>query len=171
VPLIWLFPRYAASSRDGRARVKRRKGGEAEAGVEKVTAIGQDSYLHSSNDNQILSKRLLDSYSSLTCFGVLRHNLLLDTYGEERGIEEHLPVMEGYGVVMGAHHSFLAAWPHFLLIGSKGRSNRRLRSSSLLLQLSGKCRYVVDRVVEPLTTILQRNSSVVLLNKTNAFWA
>jgi hypothetical protein len=87
VPLIWLFPGYAASSRDGRARVKRRKSGKAEAGVEKVTAIGQDSYLHSSNDNQILPKRLLDSYSSLTCFGVIRHNLLLDAYGEERGIE------------------------------------------------------------------------------------
>jgi hypothetical protein len=63
------------------------RAGEAEAGVEKVTGIRQDSYLYRGNDNQILSKRLLDSYSSLTCFGVLRHSLLLDAYGEERRIE------------------------------------------------------------------------------------
>ena len=75
---VWDAPR------DGRARVKRRR---SEAGVEKVTGIRQDSYLHSSNDNQILSKRLLDPYSSLTCFRVLRHNLLLDACGEERRIE------------------------------------------------------------------------------------
>jgi hypothetical protein len=75
---VWDAPR------DGRARVKRRR---SEAGVEKVTGIRQDSYLYRGNDNQILSKRLLDSYSSLTCFGVLRHSLLLDAYGEERRIE------------------------------------------------------------------------------------
>ena len=42
--------------------------GEAEAGVERVTGIGQDIYLHSNNDNEILSKRLLRLYSSTNLF-------------------------------------------------------------------------------------------------------
>jgi hypothetical protein len=78
--------------------------------------------------------------------------------------------MCGKAVVMGAHHSVLAALPHFLLIGSNGRAECRLRRNTLLLDLLllnllGKSGRVMDGVVEALATVLEKKLSVAWLIK------
>lgn len=60
-------------------------------------------------------------------------------------------------VLVGAHHSFLAAWPHFLLVGSNSGTDIGLRSNTPLSQFLAKNGCINYSIVEALATILQRN--------------
>lgn len=64
--------------------------------------------------------------------------------------------MRRKAVVIGAHHSFLAARPHFLLVGSNGGTDIGLRSNTPLFQFLAKNGCIMNGVVEALATILQK---------------
>jgi len=90
-------------------------------------------------------------------FRILRNNLLLKASSKERRIEKRGPIMRRKTVMIGAHHSFPAARPHFLLVGSNGGTDIGLRSNTPLFQFLAKNGCIMNGVVEALATILQRN--------------
>jgi len=64
--------------------------------------------------------------------------------------------MRRNAVLIGAHHSFLAARPHFRLVGSNGGTDIGLRSNTPLFQFLAKSGRIMNGVVEALATILQK---------------
>ena len=73
--------------------------------------------------------------------------------------------MRRKAVLIGAQHSFPAPRAHFLLIGSNGGTDIRLRSNTTLFQFLAKSGCIMNGIVEALATILQRNLSAALPEK------
>jgi hypothetical protein len=89
-------------------------------------------------------------------FRILRNDLLLKTSSKERRVEKRGPIMRRKAVMIGAHHSFLATWPHFLLVGSNSGTDIGLRSNTPLFQFLAKNGCIMNGVVEALATVLQK---------------
>ena len=72
--------------------------------------------------------------------------------------------MRQKAVLVGAHHSFLATWPQFLLVSSNSGTDIGLRSNTPLFQFLAESGCINDGIVEALATILQRNLLVAFQN-------